>query len=236
MLFSNLLLISGLAAIGLSEPLPQFTDDPFTDVFPTDDPFATEDPFATDDPFTSFDDPFTGLGGDPFTALGALTSLLGSLPTGLGEPTTGLGGFNGGSFAPLTTPAPTPTGSSGGLGGSDNPLTDMPQLPSSLLSIVESAAPSNYLQNPCQTGWIKSLPGNVQSQLSSYEIAIQSWWSAHSTEFPASNVAGLCTNGVAAKNTAGGGGATTGAAPRPTGALAASFAGAVGLLGVMVAL
>lgn len=167
---------------------------------------------------------------DPFADL---TSLL-NVPTGL--TTTGFGSFPPSSA--VTTPTPTATsGLTGGITSLPSYLSCMPTLPLSIENIILSAAPSNFAQNPCSTDWAKTLPASVQSVLSSFDAAAQSCYSANSADFPTTNVA-ICTNGanVAAKNTATGGSTSKGAAPRPTGALGASLAGAVGVLGVMVAL
>lgn len=236
MLCMNLLFLSGLAATVIGEPIPQSDDNPFSAL--------------GDDLFGDMDDPFADLGD-----LGDLGSLL---PTGLTLPT-------------------------------GNPFSDMPMLPSSIQSVLMTAAPTNAIEDPCTMtaipDWYKKLPADVKSGLSSYEIALQSWYEAHPGIFGSATVtdpgvAGICTTSAGAppKNTggsdstptteAGGSGSTntpnaggndptptqddggsestptedaissssTNAAPRPTGALAASLAGAVGMFGVMIAL
>jgi hypothetical protein len=121
----------------------------------------------------------------------------------------------------------------------------MPTLPASLEAVIATAVPASVLSgalaNPCElTGtpaWVKSLPTDVQSPLLAYESSVLAWYSANSATV--SGMAGLCKNG--ASNTAAGGSGnpgqrSTGVAPRPTGAIGASLAGVVGILGVMVAL
>ncbi|KAG9238258.1 hypothetical protein BJ875DRAFT_480502 [Amylocarpus encephaloides] len=109
-------------------------------------------------------------------------------------------------------------------------------------------------------GWYQSLPADVRSAFSSYQSAAQSWYSAHSSDLgvvstgvalpvapcmatgtgSAAAGAGAGAGAGAATSAAGSGGAASdtskGAAPRPTGAVVASLAGAVGVLGLMVAL
>lgn len=143
-------------------------------------------------------------------------------------------------------------------------LSGMPTLPASVESVLETAIPTSILTNPAaecsalngkEPDWYKSLPGDVKSALTSYESALSSWAKDHpfSTGTVAGTVAatGLTgcgatgaaaaaatgTGGTQASATAAGAQATgTNAAARPTGAVAAGLAGAVGLLGLVIAL
>jgi hypothetical protein len=173
---------------------------------------------------------------------GDTTTDLGSFPTGLGDATTGLGSFPT-SFEVATTgffSITTGFGATSTALGSlptNNPFAGMPTLPSSIEAILITAAPTNALQDPCQLtatpAWVQSLPSDVRSGLASYENAVQSWFSANSAKLGTmTSVPGVCTSGAGAKATSAN---SKGAAPRPT-TIGASLAGAVGLLGVMIAL
>ncbi len=114
-------------------------------------------------------------------------------------------------------------------------------------------------------GWYKSLPPDVKSAFTSWESAVASWYKVHSSELPSvdTSLAGAkCTAIASAQSTAAGAGKTTGtgtqtstgtgtaataaatsstsqggaAGARPTGAVAAGLAGAVGIFGLMIAL
>jgi hypothetical protein len=137
-----------------------------------------------------------------------------------------------------------------------NVYSDMPKLPPSIASILATAAPTDGSSlDPCATteaAWVKNLPGSVKSAISSYDSALLSWYSAHSSElgpsYTGSITAGSCNGGAAATGTtaapgstntqgsAASGTASPGSAARPTGAVAAGFAGVVGMVGLMIAL
>ncbi|KAK0121816.1 hypothetical protein ONS95_010099 [Cadophora gregata] len=142
-------------------------------------------------------------------------------------------------------------------------LSDIPTLPASVQSVLATAVPESELTRTdiqciatATPDWFKSLPNDAKSAISSYETALASWYSEHSSEL------GSLTTGVpqpcaaatgsgASPTTTGGSNATpasssgsgsaaqtgtsTAAAPRAT-AMAASIAGLAGMLGVMVAL
>lgn len=179
--------------------------------------------------------------------------------------------------------------------------SDLPTLPASIASFFATAATDTSGLDPCATtepGWLKSLPESVKSAFTSYESALESWYSEHSTDLPttssytgslpsytASSYTGLiptytgnacssvaqtratptktgtpaATDGAtgastgastgsggettaapasstAAKGSAASGTSSHGSAARPTGAIAAGFAGLVGMVGLMVAL
>lgn len=225
MFYRNLLLLSGLAAIAVSEPVPQF-DDPFSDL---------------SDPFSDLGDPFSDLG-NIFSSLNDELTGLGTIPTftGFGDSSPSFTGF--GDSSPSSTgfgAVPTFGGATRTQGGdsfpTDNPFAGMPTLPASIQSVLVTAAPTNALADPCaltaSPSWLNALPTDVKSGIASYENALQSWLSANSAKLGTmTNLAGVCTKG------SGNGGPVSNAAPRPTGALGASIAGAVGLLGVMAAL
>jgi len=145
-------------------------------------------------------------------------------------------------------------------------LSGMPTLPASVESVLATAIPTSILTNPAaecsalngkEPDWYKSLPGDVKSALTSYESAIASWVKDHSSLFSTGTIAatglascgatgaaaaaatatGTTAKGTQASATAAGAQATgTNAAARPTGAVAAGLAGAVGLLGLVIAL
>ena len=141
----------------------------------------------------------------------------------------------------------------------------MPTLPASIESILLTAVPTTAQTDigcaiaTTTPGWYKSLPANVKSAISSYNLAYESWYSEHSAEFGTltQSIPAGCTaaaaqatetgngnggtttsggSGGATKTSSGSGTASTGGAPRATGALAAGVAGAVGVLGLLVAL
>jgi hypothetical protein len=117
-----------------------------------------------------------------------------------------------------------------------------------------------------QPAWYNSLPADVKSAFTSYESALASWSKAHSAQLAsltsgfslptgaASFSIGVCSNtgaavaGTTTKNAGAGstgtatssgsasGSTSKGAAPRATGTVAVSFAGVVGVLGLMAAL
>jgi hypothetical protein len=142
----------------------------------------------------------------------------------------------------------------------DNIYSDMPTLPPSIASIIATAAPTGTTDSdPCATtlpAWYGNLPDSVQSELSSYNSAVQSWASEHSSELgdgytayasPTGDFCGTRTGGAGPENTgaaegtqtsdgSAAKGTNTGAAARPTGAVAAAAAGVVGMVGLMVAL
>jgi len=143
-------------------------------------------------------------------------------------------------------------------------LSGMPTLPASVESVLETAIPTSILTNPAaecsalngEPDWYKSLPGDVKSALTSYESALSSWAKDHSllstgtiaatglagcgatgAATAAATATGTTAKGTQASATAAGAQATgTNAAARPTGAVAAGLAGAVGLLGLVIAL
>lgn len=143
-------------------------------------------------------------------------------------------------------------------------LSGMPTLPASVESVLETAIPTSILTNPAaecsalngkEPDWYKSLPGDVKSALTSYESALSSWAKDHSfstgtvaatgltgcgatgAAAAAATATGTTAKGTQASATAAGAQATgTNAAARPTGAVAAGLAGAVGLLGLVIAL
>lgn len=247
MFTTNLLLVGGFVASIFASPSPQFGDNPLTDLG-GDNPFTD---LGGDNPFTDLggDNPFTDLGGDnPFTDLGGdnpFTDLGGDDPfTDIGNPTTGV------SLPTGPAGITTPPGGAAPTGGAGNPLAGMPTLPPSVAAALESAVPSSVLQsalsNPCDVAvtqdWVQALPTSIQSELVSYESSIQSWFSANSAALASVTGVSLCKNGAAntgsgsSQNTGAMGKGSTGAGPQPTAALGASLAGAVGLLGLMVAL
>ncbi|KAF2403809.1 hypothetical protein EJ06DRAFT_554043 [Trichodelitschia bisporula] len=152
--------------------------------------------------------------------------------------------------------------------------SDMPTLPSSALSVLATAIPQSVLTNAdygCELltstpGWFKSLPADVKSALTSYELAAVSWADKHSSELnqftsglSLPSVCTAATNGAktgkaSAAQTGTGAGTGTqsgakatgtvgaaqqsgnGAAARPTGLIAAGMAGAAGVLGLAVML
>jgi hypothetical protein len=69
-------------------------------------------------------------------------------------------------------------------------LSDLPTFPSSIASVLITAIPSSVLAKSdyaCELAtatpsWFTTLPGDVQSALSSYEFALQSWYEVHSSE------------------------------------------------------
>jgi len=139
-------------------------------------------------------------------------------------------------------------------------LSGMPTLPASVESVLETAIPTSILTNPAaecsalngkEPDWYKSLPGDVKSALTSYESALSSWAKDHPFSTGTVAATGLTgcgatgsaaaaatgTGSTQASATAAGAQATgTNAAARPTGAVAAGLAGAVGLLGLVIAL
>jgi len=143
-------------------------------------------------------------------------------------------------------------------------LSGMPTLPASVESVLETAIPTSILTNPVaecsalngkEPDWYKSLPGDVKSALTSYESALSSWAKDHTlitgtiaatgltgcgatgAAAAAATATGTTAKGTQASATAAGAQATgTNAAARPTGAVAAGLAGAVGLLGLVIVL
>lgn len=118
-------------------------------------------PQSDDNPFSALGDDLFGDMDDPFADLGDLGDLGSLLPTGLTLPT-------------------------------GNPFSDMPMLPSSIQSVLMTAAPTNAIEDPCTMtaipDWYKKLPADVKSGLSSYEIALQSWYEAHPGIFGSATV------------------------------------------------
>jgi len=166
-------------------------------------------------------------------------------------------------------------------------FSDLPTLPASVESVLETAVPSSYLTGTATNigcalitaipDWYAHLPADVKSALTSYESAILAWSKEHSAALASLEGTAtkggytgspfICTNGGAApastgtttaagkttvttaKGTDAAGSPTSGGsaagtssskagavAPRATGAMAASFAGVVGVLGLMAAL
>jgi hypothetical protein len=145
-------------------------------------------------------------------------------------------------------------------------LSDMPTLPASVESVLETAIPTSILTNPAaecsalngkEPDWYKSLPGDVKSALTSYESALSSWAQDHSSLLNTGTIAatgltgcgatsaaaaaatatGTTAKGTQTSATAAGAQATgTNAAARPTGAVVTGLAGAIGLLGLVIAL
>ncbi|KAF4630706.1 hypothetical protein G7Y89_g7431 [Cudoniella acicularis] len=71
-------------------------------------------------------------------------------------------------------------------------FSDFPTLASSVESVLETAIPTNLQISDigCQLltatpAWYTSLPAGVQSALTSYELAAESWYSAHSSQINA---------------------------------------------------
>ncbi|KAH7348508.1 hypothetical protein BKA65DRAFT_500736 [Rhexocercosporidium sp. MPI-PUGE-AT-0058] len=150
-------------------------------------------------------------------------------------------------------------------------LSDLPTLPASVQSVLATAVPESELTRTdiqciatSTPAWYKNLPQDAKSALSSYETALASWYSVHSsdlgvsTDLPAPCQAAVTggasptttasrkggststSSGAGAASstpagTAAGAGTSTAAAPRAT-AMAAGIAGLAGMLGVMVAL
>jgi len=134
--------------------------------------------------------------------------------------------------------------------------------PSSILSVLETAVPSSVLSelaDPAQAssfasafaagstpGWYASLPGNVKTFLSTYApgaaTAVASGVSsaetaASSVVASASSAASTAASSASAQaSSAGTSSSATGGAPRATGVFAAGIVGAVGVLGLAVAL
>ncbi|OCL09042.1 hypothetical protein AOQ84DRAFT_405454 [Glonium stellatum] len=145
-------------------------------------------------------------------------------------------------------------------------LSGMPTLPASVESVLATAVPTSILTDPAaecsalagkEPDWYKKLPGDVKSALTSYESALSSWAKDHSIYSSGTAVAtglagcGATSVAAAAATAAGTTGKATGtaaaaatgaqatgtnAAARPTSAVAVGLAGAVGLLGLVVAL
>jgi len=144
-------------------------------------------------------------------------------------------------------------------------LSGMPTLPASVESVLATAIPTSILTNPeaeCsalngkEPDWYKSLPGNVKSALTSYESALSSWAKDHtflstgtiaatgltgcgatSAAAAAATATGTTAKGTQTSTAATGAQATgTNAAAKPTGAVTAGLVGAVGLLGLAIAL
>jgi len=175
------------------------------------------------------------------------------------------------------------TGTGGGIPGVPSYYSDFPTPAPSLASIIASASPTDDTSDPCATtdpAWVQNLPSDAQDAIHSYESAVASWASKHSSELAADAtgpiVSDICNSdggsGSAPTDTGAGGadvtspsGGQTTAAPggssggaggttntakgnppktgtssglgsKPTGAVAAGFAGVVGMIGLMVAL
>ena len=123
--------------------------------------------------------------------------------------------------------------------------------------------PCAFVTNAPQ--WYNSLPASIKSAITSYESAVISWEKEHSAALASLNsgqptytgaapglvctntgaavVAGKTTTASGAQNTgstatgtAAGASSSKAAAPRVTGVVGISFAGAVGVMGLMVAL
>lgn len=63
--------------------------------------------------------------------------------------------------------------------------SDLPTLPSSIESVLLTAIPTDTTDDPCATtepAWLKNLPNDVQAALTSYESALASWYSEHSSD------------------------------------------------------
>ncbi|KAG4420938.1 hypothetical protein IFR04_005915 [Cadophora malorum] len=141
-------------------------------------------------------------------------------------------------------------------------LSDLPTLPASVQSVLATAVPESELTRTdlaciatATPDWYNDLPSDAKSAISSYETALSSWYSEHSSELAVSTdlpqPCAAATGSGASTTTSGGSNATpsstsgsgnaaetgtsTAAAPRAT-AMAASIAGLAGMLGVMVAL
>lgn len=127
-------------------------------------------------------------------------------------------------------------------------------------SILTNPAAECSALNGKEPDWYKSLPSDVKSALTSYESAASSWLKDHplpsagtitgtiaatgltgcgatSAAAAAATATGTTAKGTQASATATGAQAAgTNAAARPAGAVAAGLAGAVGLLGLVIAL
>ncbi|KAH9219716.1 hypothetical protein DL95DRAFT_383919 [Leptodontidium sp. 2 PMI_412] len=200
----------------------------------------------------------------------AVMALADPIPAPVPQATTDLGSFPTDDLSSLLDAATSlGTDYSSLLGDATaalGALSDMPTLPASVQSVLATAIPASELTRTdvqciatSTPGWYKSLPNDAKSAISSYETALASWYSEHSSELalstdipapcqaaatggatPTSNGDSTTTASGAkststAAGTAAGAGTSTAAAPRAT-AMAASIAGLAGILGVMVAL
>jgi hypothetical protein len=106
----------------------------------------------------------------------AATTESGSAPTGLGSFLTESGSF--------PSAAPSLSDVLNSLSALESLEAGMPTLNPSVESVLLTAIPSGvYTDLECQTttpGWYLSLPADVKSALSSYELAFASWYSVHS--------------------------------------------------------
>jgi len=134
--------------------------------------------------------------------------------------------------------------------------------PSSILSVLETAVPTSVLSelaDPAQAssfasafaagstpGWYASLPGNVKTFLSTYAAGVGTSVASglSSAETAASSIVASASSAASAAgssasaqaSSAGTSSSSTGGAPRATGVFAAGIVGAVGVLGLAVAL
>ena len=90
-----------------------------------------------------------------------------------------------------------------GIPGVPSIYSDLPTLPASIESVLETAVPTSVLatEDPCgfvtdAPQWYNSLPANVKSALTSYESALVSWSKEHSAALASLN-SGFTTGTVA---------------------------------------